>query len=132
MHLGDVGEAGVVPQPEGQDEPRTPAFFASKSTLDKNGRVICQVEPFSKKGIMGIGRITTSSPDVPSEQRSISCTCFLHGNCRTPARKVGQVSEEQLLEWLYTGTLEIQWPMSSRSLDELRKKHQAAFIPFLR
>jgi hypothetical protein len=131
MHLGDVGADHVVPQPEGEDEQRTPAFFASKSTIDINGRVICQVEPFSSKGIMGIGRITTWPEDKPLAERSISCLCLLHGGCRSPARKVGKVSQEQLLQWLYTDTAHLQWPMSKQKLDELRKSHQKAFTAIL-
>lgn len=96
--------------------------FADQSELDASGRVTCKLSPYDCYGSMRIGRITTWPATVPMSERSIGCVCYLHGNCRSPAKRVVSVSQHQLLVWLFRAHVEIGCTSERQAV--LRKMHK--------
>ena len=101
------------------------ALDVKHSRVDEQGYVTCTLRPFDKWTRKGIGRITTWPKGLPFLKRNISCACFLHGGCNPPARNTRQVSQHELLVWLFSARLE---PMPTKArLMELRAEHFADF-----
>lgn len=104
----------------------SPAEIAAFASLDENGYVRCTYGKYASCGIKDIGRITTWPENKMYEQRSISCSCFLHRACKTPAAKTAAVDERQLLIWLFSA-VEDHEDKSKERLTELRAAHSDEF-----
>ena len=90
----EPGEAPPVAQPSALD-------LAAASSVSDLGYVTCSTPPWAS--ISMIGRITEWPKDVPAPNRSTSCKCYLHKNCSSPAVKRRLATNDQLLQWLYSG-----------------------------
>ena len=87
--------------------------------VDDLGYVTCPVDPWQKFPVLG--RITTWPKQSPLEKRNVSCKCYMHVECSTPARRRRAVTDEQLLRWLFGGKCE---PLCTRGRsEELQKEH---------
>ena len=117
----DQGEDPDDPPPE---PTYTAHDYALASTLDDEGRISCSLPPFSSMNKMQIGRITSWGAGA-DENKNVSCTCYLHGNCRSPAVKRREMANLDLLVWLYTATLEK--PCTAVRKLVLRQMHKDAF-----
>ena len=104
----------------------TPERYADIATIDDDGYVLCPAPPFHEMTKRQIGRITDWPAHKPPENRSVSCSCFLHGACKSPARLRRYVTNRQLLVWLFTARLEDR-PSRDRKA-ELRIEHKGAFV----
>jgi hypothetical protein len=106
-----VPEAGVAPEEDGAAAAGVPP---APSPIDeavahckvdkKTGNVTCSLPPWN--AMEKIGRITTWPEKQKNKQlRNISCVCYMHSNCRSPARVVRSCRRTTLLRWLLTGKL---------------------------
>ena len=107
------------------DAPPTAEDYADASYLDAAGYVVCTLEPYASMKASMIGRITSWPCAVPEEKRNVSCSCFLHGGCKSPARKRRMVSNRDFLIWLYSGVHEPGCSGDRRK--ELRAMHVSSF-----
>ena len=91
--------AGAPPAPDPLDE------AVANCTIDRDtGEVTCSLPPWN--AMVKIGRITTWPEWQKDKQlRSISCQCYMHSNCRSPARVVRRCRRDTLLRWLLAGKL---------------------------
>ena len=120
---GDEEEEETVDDPVEQDEPIMPtmAELVAAAKLDENRRVVCSIEPWASMKPTQIGRITTWPEKQPYPNRSISCQCYRHSRCKSPAYKVAKAPQELLLEWLFSGKVEPGCSADRRG--ELRVEH---------
>jgi hypothetical protein len=95
----------------------------SLAVMCELGHVSCPQEPWAQ--YPRIGRITTWPQDKPLDKRSVSCKCYYHDNCSSPARGRSRVSDAVLLAWLFAGQCE---PMCSRGRSmQLAADHKLMF-----
>ena len=99
--------------------------LAEVSYLDDAGYVHCPIAPYDSMNWRQIGRITDWPDTKPVPQRSVSCSCFLHSGCKSPAIKRHLTTDTKLLTWLFGAVIEDK--CSRPRLVELRAGHKAAF-----
>lgn len=92
-------------------------------TVTALGYVSCPLPPWDSRPVFG--RITTWPTNKPVASRSVSCRCYTHTGCTTPAKRRWQVSDRQLLEWLLQGRVEPEAGSDRRKA--LAAEHRAAF-----
>ena len=76
------------------------AFYQTE--VSPMGYVSCKVPPWSQKILLG--RITSWPKEVKPEWRSVQCSCMMHPECRTPAFKRWEMSDDDFVRWLLTAT----------------------------
>ena len=104
------------------DEP-TIADFVEASDVNDVGYVTCPLEPWASKA--RVGRISTWPFNKPLENRSVAMRCYVHPNC-TVAKARWRVTDQQLLKWLFSGTIPESGCTAARRA-ELQKQHVALF-----
>ena len=121
----------VGPDADGEAKPAvlSPEELADLSHVGDGGYISCDAEPFASMGFRSIGRITSWPENKPYEKRSHSCSCFLHGSCKSPARLTRKVDNKFLLVWLYSGVHEPYTTAARKS--ELRELHKKKFAELL-
>lgn len=73
--------------------------------------------------VPNVGRITSWPSSVPEMRRSMSCKCYLHPSCGSPAKGRKTVSDDLLLRWLFAGDYEQD--VSRDRKRELGEAHRA-------
>ena len=116
-HTGD-------PENDGEDT-WTAEEMADVSMLDEDGYVLSHAPSWAEKNKKQIGRITDWPATLPYDRRNVSCSCFIHRNCKSPAKKPHQVDDKFLLGWLFSAVVE-ERPSSDR-LVQLRAMHQESY-----
>lgn len=107
---------------EGAGEALDPAVVAAAAaTISPTGYVSSSAGAWSEVAM--VGRITTWPAHKPEETRSVSCRCYVHTNCRSPARRRFAITNEDLLRWLFSAVREPGAPRARQQ--ELAKQHQA-------
>ena len=106
--------AGVPPAPDPLDE-----AVANCKIDKKTGMVTCSLPPWN--AMVQIGRITTWPEWQNKQLRSISCQCYMHLNCRSPAKVVRRCRRDTLLRWLLSGQL--QMPAASHASRRFWSEH---------
>ena len=94
---GDHPVAGASPEEWPVDD------AAPQTEVSRMGYVTCKVPPWNV--VRTLGRITTWPTTKKLEHRSISCKCYLHSRCKTPAKAFSEVSEAELVRWLLSGCI---------------------------
>lgn len=79
----------------------TIADFVANAEVSPMGYVSCPLPPFNSKPCCG--RITCCPKDKRPESQNISCKCYMHTACATPAKRRPQITDAQLLTWLFRG-----------------------------
>jgi hypothetical protein len=93
------------------------------AVLDDTGYISSELEPWSH--MPSVGRLTFWPKGAAPDKQNVSCKCFLHVGCTTPARRRNKVSTEVFLKWLFAGACEPLCPRS-RS-EELAREHKRLF-----
>ena len=101
----------------------TPTEALAFTTISPLGYVSCSVAPWDARPC--IGRVTDWPNSKPREQRSCQASCYLHTRCRTPAKLRRVVSDQQLLLWLLSGSVEPDASGPRRAV--LGSQHTAMF-----
>lgn len=112
-------DLGAMPAPT--DHTQTPQSLAASATVSDLGYVSSPDPRFND--VPNIGRITTWPAKMPLERRSVSCRCYMHPNCTSPAKRRWAVGDDILLQWLFSGQCD---PNASRERKEkLGEEHRA-------
>lgn len=109
------------------DVPALPTIddYINAAVIQPDGRIMCPLAPYDVLTDTKIGRITWWPANVDPAKQSIAMVCYLHGNCRSPARKSDKITSRQLLRWLFSARLESGCSMAR--LKELRLEHKETF-----
>eukprot|EP00959_Pyramimonas_sp_CCMP1952_P269250 5629054-Pyramimonas_sp.AAC.1 len=94
------------------------------STVSGRGDVTCPAPPFNCKKVAG--RITTWPQTKPVEFRSVGCKCSYHPGCSVTRARCN-ISDNDLLCWLFSHDFEALRDASPAALKELGRRHMAAF-----
>ena len=71
--------------------------------VDADGTVTCALPPWN--AMTAIGLISTWPKEREDMQRrNISCRCYMHLSCTSPAKVFRSVRQDTLLRWLLSGT----------------------------
>jgi hypothetical protein len=82
------------------------------SSKDGDGRIRCTAAPWSSYD--EVGRITRWPKGKPPEKQNVSIACYVHGsNCKL-LRHGRNITEEELLHWLYRGKIIPGWSFLER------------------
>ena len=63
------------------------------------GYINTDVLPWSE--VKNVGRITEWQKERAEQDRYVSCRCYMHPNCGSPARQRRTVNNNQLVSWLF-------------------------------
>lgn len=112
-----------------EDDPPSALDYADACLVDGDGYITCSLPPFTDKSKKFIGRITSWAPGggiADPLKINISCSCFLHGRCKAPAKTLKFMNEETLKVWLFRAQCEPG--CSKERLGELRDLHREDFV----
>ena len=99
--------------------------LAASAVVDEEGYVTNPLEPWSLLYQGRVGRITTWPKTKPLLARSVSCKCFYHVDCSSPAVKRSQITDQQLLSWLFAGVCEPGCVLGRSQV--LAKEHKSSY-----
>ena len=105
-----------------------PSELAERAVVDALGVIRLDEPPWDR--FDKIGRITNSPVHKPPERQNVSCRCYIHRNCVTPAKVRHRITDAKLREWLFSG----QVPDRDASRDDkvaMGVAHKALFPGFL-
>lgn len=77
------------------------ADYVANCDVSASGYVTTSLPPLS--GVAIVGRITSWPAHKPEMSRSVSCRCYLHPGCTSPAKSRRAMPNEVLLRWLFAG-----------------------------
>ena len=106
-------EAGAAPEAEVDYEAAAARAAAARARaideavahchVDADGTVTCALPPWN--AMTAIGLISTWPKEREDMQRrNISCRCYMHMSCTSPAKVFRSVRQDTLLRWLLSGT----------------------------
>ncbi len=72
-------------------------------TMGVFGYINTDVLPW--KVVKNVGRITEWPKDRAEQDRYVSCRCYMHPNCGSPARQRRNVTNNQLVSWLFPSSI---------------------------
>lgn len=117
----DSEVAALLPgEPDTSEAAPSAAACAAAAEVSPAGYVSSPLSPYSKAIP---GRITTWPASAQLEMRSVSCKCYAHPNCGSPARRRWAVSDRELLTWLFSGASEEDGTADRRR--QLTTEHKA-------
>ena len=96
---GDDGDLdGVVSAEDEEMSIRERA--RANAMVSPMGYIATDVVPWS--AMASVGRITSWPASVDLAKRSVSCRCYMHPGCSSPARRRAQISDAELIDWLFS------------------------------
>jgi len=104
-------------------EAPTPQQCVSASLMSSAGYVTCTLPGWAIGP--SIGRITTWGKQPQLSDRSVSCRCYLHPKCVTPAKRRWQIDDQRLLLWLFSAVHEPDATKARKN--ELGTLHRSLF-----
>lgn len=131
MEIESNPEAEEAAAGQAADEPLAePALASAAETavISGLGYISCPTAPWN--AIAAIGRITTWPANKEERFRSVSCRCYLHSSCVSPAKGRSKVTNEQLIAWLLSGEIPPAGA-SSAAKTAMGVAHKAKFAEFL-
>ena len=81
--------------------------LAASAVVDEEGYVTNPSEPWSFLYKGRVGRITTWPETKPLLARNVSCKCLYHSDCSSKAVARSQITDQQLISWLFAGVCEL-------------------------
>ena len=81
------------------------------SVMGALGYINTDVLPWS--ALVNVGRITDWPKDKPEQDRSVSCRCYMHPGCGTPAKRRHAVTDRIFSSWLFFRPA-LSWPDKGR------------------
>jgi len=102
----DAARAAEAPEEVAEISERAPLptfeEFRRACRVDAQGYVTCSLEPWAVYPTLG--RITSWPKRKPEAERSSSCHCNIHRECKV-ARKRSEAADDTYLRWLHAGTV---------------------------